>query len=76
MGYGVEPIPGGALSWVNWILAIVLVYSALFGIGHVVLGRLGSGLGLLVLAITAFALIMRNLRIPEPRTEAESPVVR
>jgi solute:Na+ symporter, SSS family len=68
LGHGVEPIPGGALSWVNWILAIVLVYSALFGIGHVVLGRLPSGFLLLAAAALAFVLIMRNLEFSESPT--------
>ena len=33
MGLGREGIPGGALSFANWGLAVVLVYAALFGIG-------------------------------------------
>jgi len=61
LGLGVETIPGGALSFVNWLLGIVLVYSALFGIGALVFGRLGSGIGLLALAATSFAVILRNL---------------
>ena len=62
MGLGREAIPGGALSFANWGLAVVLVYSALFGIGKVVLGATAAGLGLLALAAVCFALVMRNLR--------------
>lgn len=62
MGLGREAIPGGALSFANWGLAVVLVYSALFGIGKVVLGATAAGLGLLLLAGACFALVMRNLK--------------
>ncbi len=65
LGFGREPIPGGAMSFLNWILGIVLVYSALFGIGKIVFGRLPTGLELLAVAAIAFALIMRNLRRDE-----------
>ena len=44
LGFGREPIPGGAMSFLNWGLAIVLVYTALFGIGKIVFGRLLDGL--------------------------------
>ena len=40
----------------------LLVYSALFGIGKVVLGETAAGLGLLALAAVCFAGVMRNLR--------------
>src|ERR1019366_4857839 len=40
LGFGREPIPGGAMSFVNWILGIILVYTALFGIGKIVFGQL------------------------------------
>ena len=43
-------------------LAVVLVYSALFGIGKVVLGETAAGLGLIALAALCFGLVMRNLR--------------
>ncbi len=62
LGYGTEGIPGGAMSFSNWLLGIVLVYSALFGIGQIVMGATGLGLSLLALAVVAFAMIMRNLR--------------
>lgn len=61
LGHGRESIPGGALSLANWVLGIVLVYSALFGIGQIVLGKVATGLGLLALAAVSFAIVMRNL---------------
>ena len=70
LGFGREPIPGGALAFVNWILGIVLVYTALFGIGKIVFGERGSGLALLAVAAAAFASIMRNLRRDERRRAA------
>jgi SSS family solute:Na+ symporter len=71
LGFGKEPIPGGALSFLNWALGIVLVYTALFGIGKIVFGRVPTGLVLLVVAAVAFALIMRNLGRDEKRRAAE-----
>src|SRR6266498_6048605 len=35
LGFGREPIPGGALAWTNWIAGIVAVYATLFGIGKI-----------------------------------------
>ena len=61
LGLGREPIPGGALSFLNWGLGIVLVYAALFGIGQLVFGHLRVGLLLLALSAGCFALVMRNL---------------
>jgi SSS family solute:Na+ symporter len=61
LGYGREAIPGGAMSFVNWILGIVLVYSALFGIGKLVFGQLLIGFALVDTAIVAFVLILWNL---------------
>jgi len=61
LGYGRESIPGGAMSFVNWILGIVLVYSALFGIGKLVFGQLLLGFALVDTAIVAFVLILWNL---------------
>jgi Na+/proline symporter len=66
-GFGREGIPGGALAWTNWIAGIVAVYSSLFGIGRLVLGDVAQGLGMLVLAVVAFAWIARSFR-EEPAT--------
>jgi SSS family solute:Na+ symporter len=62
LGFGREPIPGGALAWTNWIAGIVAVYSTLFGIGKLVFGDLSSGLILLLIAAGAFVWIARSLR--------------
>jgi Na+/proline symporter len=72
LGFGREPIPGGALAWTNWVAGIVAVYSTLFGIGKVVFGEVGSGVGLLALALIAFFWIARSFRneAPPPAVEA------
>ena len=62
LGYGREPIPGGALQWTNWIAGVVAVYASLFGIGKVVFGEYGRGMVFLGLAILAFAWIARSFR--------------
>ena len=62
LGYGREPIPGGALAWTNWVAGIVAVYASLFGIGKIIFGNVTSGLVLLVIAIAAFAWIARSFR--------------
>ncbi len=65
LGLGREPIPGGAMSLLNWLLGIVLVYSALFGIGKLVFGQLLYGFLLVDTAIVAFVLILWNLKRDE-----------
>jgi SSS family solute:Na+ symporter len=65
LGYGREAIPGGGLAWTNWIAGIVAVYSTLFGIGKLIFGHLSVGLGLLALAVVAFAWIARSFRMEE-----------
>jgi len=50
LGYGREPIPGGALAWTNWIAGIVAVYATLFGIGKIVFGFTGAGIVMLAIA--------------------------
>lgn len=73
LGFGREPIPGGALAWTNWIAGIVAVYASLFGIGKIVFGHYGPGLAMLLLAIVAFAWIARSFRsdseLPPPVAE-------
>ncbi len=69
LGLGVESIPGGALSIVNWLLGVVLVYAALFGIGQIVLGNRAAGLCLLLVAALSFAAIFRNLSRPAQSAE-------
>jgi solute:Na+ symporter, SSS family len=65
LGFGREPIPGGALAWTNWIAGVVAVYATLFGIGKVVFGELVPGLITLAIAIAAFAWIARSFRAEE-----------
>jgi Na+/proline symporter len=52
-----------AVSWANWVAGVVAVYASLFGIGKLIFGETGAGLGLLALAIVAFAWIGRSFRI-------------
>jgi len=70
LGYGRESIPGGALAWTNWIAGIVAVYSTLFGLGKLIFGQLGMGLGLLAVAVVAFAWIARSFRSDRLAAEA------
>ncbi|HEX6747431.1 MAG TPA: sodium:solute symporter family protein [Longimicrobium sp.] len=75
LGYGREPIPGGALAWTNWVAGIVAVYASLFGIGRIVFGDVWTGIGLLALAAAAFAWIARHLGRAAPLAEpASAPV--
>lgn len=60
-GFGRERIPGGAMAWTNWIAGIVAVYSSLFGIGKLIFGETALGVGMLILALLAFAWIARSL---------------
>jgi hypothetical protein len=62
LGYGDDKIPGGALSWVNWIAGVAAVYSSLFGLGAVLTGRPLAGGLYGAVAVASFLLIHRNLR--------------
>ena len=62
LGYGNDQIPGGVLSWVNWVAGVVAVYSAVFAVGAMVTGSPAQGWAYAALAIGAFVLIQRNLR--------------
>jgi len=62
LGFGADTIPGGALSWLNWVAGWVAVYAALFGIGQLLVGTFRTGIAFLFIATVAFALIARNLR--------------
>jgi len=65
LGFEGDRIPGGALSWVNWVAGLVAVYAAVFAVGAMVTGSPRRGLLYLVLAVAAFLLIQRNLRADE-----------
>jgi Na+/proline symporter len=62
LGFGREPIPGGALQWTNWVAGVVAVYCSLFGIGRIVFGEFVTGIVLLAVAGVAFAWIARSFR--------------
>jgi SSS family solute:Na+ symporter len=62
LGYGNDTIPGGALSWVNWVAGLAAVYCAVVSLGALLTGTRSRGLLYGVAAIAAFALIQRNLR--------------
>jgi SSS family transporter len=64
-GYGQDRIPGGALSWVNWVAGIGAVYTAVFAVGAFLTGEPWSGLVYALVATAAFLLIQRNLRVDE-----------
>jgi Na+/proline symporter len=62
LGYGREPIPGGALAWTNWVAGVIAVYATLFGIGKVIFGFTGAGLAMLAVAAAAFYWIGRSFK--------------
>jgi hypothetical protein len=62
LGFEGDRIPGGALSWVNWVAGVVAVYCAVFALGAMLTGSPSTGLLYLGVAVAAFALIQRNLR--------------
>ena len=65
LGYGDDRIPGGALSWVNWVAGLVTVYAAVFAVGALVTGSPWRGLLYAIAAVGAFSLIQHNLRADE-----------
>ena len=71
LGYPNDQIPGGVLSWINWVAGVVAVYTSLFGLGALLTGRPLAGLVYGVVAVAAFVLIQRNLR---REMQASAPV--
>jgi Na+/proline symporter len=71
LGYGGEPIPGGALAWTNWLAGIVAVYASLFGIGKLIFGQTATGLLMLLVAAVAFAWIARAFRSEDAGPRAQ-----
>jgi Na+/proline symporter len=65
LGFGDDRIPGGVLSWVNWVAGVAAVYCAVFAVGAFLTGSPASGAVYTGIAIVSFALIMRNLRADE-----------
>jgi solute:Na+ symporter, SSS family len=61
LGFAGDTIPGGALSWVNWVAGCVAVYASLFAIGQLLVGTIVLALIFGAIAAAAFWLIARNL---------------
>jgi Na+/proline symporter len=61
-GFKEDKIPGGALSWVNWLAGVVAVYCVAFALGAWLTGRTVQGWAYTAVAAVAFLLIQRNLR--------------
>ena len=57
----VTPDAGLARLGVYWLVGSAVVYLALFGTGHVILGRTATGLGLLFIAALALVWLLRDL---------------
>ena len=62
LGFGPEPIAGGALSWVNWVAGVVSVYATLFGVGKLIFGPRAQALLFLFIAAAAFSWIAYALK--------------
>ena len=60
---GLPPAEGLWLQLRNWLLGVVMIYAALFGLGKLIFGSSVLGLGLLALSILAGWLIARSLVI-------------
>ena len=60
-GLAEPPADSGTSPFLLWGLGVVLVYSALFGIGKLVFGEVPLGVGLLAVAVAAFVVIIRNI---------------
>ena len=69
LGFEGDQIPGGALSWVNWVSGLAAVYCAVVSLGQLLTGSTSQGLVYAGAAVAAFALIQRNLRADQ-RLEA------
>jgi solute:Na+ symporter, SSS family len=76
LGFAGDPIPGGALSWVNWIAGVTSVYAAVFSVGAFLTGTAFEGVAYAAVAIVAFLLIQHNLRNDERlNMQPEQPLV-
>ena len=62
LGFQNDPIPGGALSWLNWLAGVTAVYCAVVSLGAFLTGSQQRGVLYGIGAIAAFLLIQRNLR--------------
>ena len=62
LGFHNDRIPGGALSWVNWVAGLAAVYCAVASLGEFLVGGRVPGLLFAGASIGSFLLIQRNLR--------------
>jgi Na+/proline symporter len=62
LGFPDDRIPGGALSWVNWVAGLAAVYCAVVSLGAILTGTAVRGAVYGAVAIASFLLIQRNLR--------------
>jgi SSS family transporter len=62
LGFAGDTIPGGALSWVNWLAGLASVYCAVVALGSLLTGSTLKGVLYAAGAMVAFTLIQRNLR--------------
>jgi SSS family solute:Na+ symporter len=76
LGFGNDRIPGGALSWLNWVAGVVAVFTALFAVGAFLTGTRLQGMLYSIAAIAAFLLIQRNLRADPTLTSSVDTSVR
>jgi solute:Na+ symporter, SSS family len=75
LGYVDDRIPGGALSWVNWLAGLAAVYAAVFAVGALVTGSPRRALVYGAVAVASFLLIQRNLRAdPQLAAHVDTPV--
>jgi hypothetical protein len=73
LGFGNDPIPGGVLSWVNWIAGLVAVFCAVVALGDLLVGSRLRALLYGAASVGAFLLIQRNLRAdPTLRTGVDT----
>ncbi|HWN17353.1 MAG TPA: sodium:solute symporter family protein [Gemmatimonadales bacterium] len=73
LGFGNDPIPGGILSWVNWVAGLVAVFCAVVALGDLLVGSRLRALLYGAASIGAFLLIQRNLRAdPTLRTGVDT----
>ena len=61
-GFKEDKIPGGALSWVNWLAGLISVYCMVSALGAWLTRRHLQGWLYAAVAVLAFLLIQRNLR--------------
>jgi Na+/proline symporter len=74
VGFKEDRIPGGALSWVNWVAGLVTVYCGVFALGAWLTGLQRNAELYSAAAVAAFLLIWFNLRRdPALRADVDTP---